>query len=278
MKRLILLVVLVLLAGIAGIVARSSSRGELKEFVSHSTGDSRQVIRESYELAPGAKVELLALNGSVKIETSDSKTAEILIERTASSEKELERRPITIQATANSLRIKSEKSKDGFFSRFFGSDASERVTLKLPRQISLYTKGVNGPVTVGELDGSVEVAGVNGKVQIASATGTASFKGVNGSIVVGLKTISSEGVTLAGVNGNIELQLPADANADVETKGMNGRVISDIPNVTVDKSSHGNYTARIGTGGSSISAKGVNGNIRLTRTDAVKATAASSQN
>lgn len=263
MKRLIILVVLVLLAGIAGIVARSSSRSEMKEFVSHSTGDSRQVIRESYELAPGAHVELLALNGSVKIETSDSKTAEILIERTASSEKELERRAITIQATANSLRIKSEKSKDGFFSRFFGSDASERVTLKLPRQISLYTKGVNGPVTVGELDGRVEIAGVNGKVQIASATGTASFKGVNGSIVVGLKTMSSEGVTLAGVNGNIELQLPADANADLETKGMNGRVISDIPNVKVDKSSHGNYTARIGAGGSSISAKGVNGNIRL---------------
>ena len=263
MKRLILLVVLVLLAGIAGIVARSSSRSEIKEFVSHSAGDTQQVIRETHELAPGAEVELSALNGSVKIETSDSKTAEILIERTASSDKELARRRITIQATANSLRIKGEKGDGGFFSRFFGSDASERVTLKLPRQIALYTKGVNGPVTVGELDGPVEVAGVNGRVTIASATGTASFKGVNGSIVVGLKTISLEGVTLSGVNGNIELQLPADANADLETKGMNGRVISDIPNVTVDRSSHGNYSARIGSGGSSISAKGVNGNIRL---------------
>jgi hypothetical protein len=279
MKRLILLVVLVLLAGIAGIVARSSSRSEIKEFVSHSTGDTRQVIRETHELAPGALVELSALNGSVKIETSDSQTAEILIERTASSDKELERRPITIHATADSLRIKSEKSTGGFFSRFFGSDASEKVTLKLPRQISLNTKGVNGPVTVGELDGSVEVAGVNGKVQIASASGAASFKGVNGSIVVGLRKISSEGVTLSGVNGNIELQLPADVNADLETKGMNGRVVSDIPNVTIDKSSHGNYSARIGSGGSSISAKGVNGNIRLTRNgEAVKVTVPSTQN
>lgn len=263
MKRLILLVVLVLLAGIAGIVARSSSRGEIKEMVSQSTGDARQVIRESYELAPGAQVELAGLNGSVKIETSDSKTAEVYIERTASSDKELERRAIRIEATANSLRIRSEKQSGGFFSRFFGSEASERVTLKLPRQISLNTKGVNGPVTVGEIDGSVEIAGVNGKVQIASATGSASFKGVNGSIVVGLKTISSEGVTLSGVNGNIELQLPADANADLETKGMNGRVTSELPNVTIDKSNHGNYTARIGSGGNSITAKGVNGNIRL---------------
>lgn len=266
MKRLILLVVLVLLAGIAGIVARSSSRGEIKELVSHSTGDAKQVIRESYDLAPGAQVELAGLNGSVKIETSDTNKADIYIERTASSEEDLQRRTITIQATANSLRIRTEKHSTGFFSRFFGSDASERVTLKLPRQISLNTKGVNGPVTVGELDGSVEMAGINGKVEIASAAGTASFKGVNGSIVVGLKRLSADGVTLSGINGNIELQLPADANADLETKGMNGRVTSDLPNVTVDKSSHGNYGARIGTGGNSITAKGINGNIRLTRT------------
>ena len=236
MKRLILLVVLVLLAGIAGIVARSSSRAEFKEMVSHTTGDARRVIRESYELAPGAEVEVSGINGSVKIETSDSKTAEVYIERTASSDEDLERRAIKIEATANSLRIRSEKHKGGFFSRFFGSDASEKVTLKLPRQISLTTKGVNGPVTVGELDGSVEVA---------------------------------------GVNGNIELQLSAAANADLETKGMNGRVVSDLPNVTIDKTNRGNYTARIGSGGNSINAKGVNGNIRLTRSaEAVKATAA----
>lgn len=274
MKRLILLVVLVLLAGIAGIIARSSSRGEVKELVSHSTGDTRQEIRENFELAPGARVELAGLNGSVKIETSDSKTAEVYIERTASSAKELERRTIKVEASANSLRIRSEKHKGGFFSRFFGSDASEKVTLKLPRQISLNTKGVNGPVTVGEIDGSVEVAGVNGKVEIASVSGAAAFRGVNGSIVLGLKTISSEGITLAGVNGNIEFQLPADANADLETKGMNGRVTSDLPNVTIDKSNHGNYSARIGSGGNAITAKGVNGNIRLTRSaEAAKATA-----
>ncbi len=265
MKRIIILVVLVALAGIAGIVARSSSRGEIREVVSRNTGDTQQVIRESHDLAPGAQVELAGLNGSVKIETSDSKTAEILIERTASSQEDLNRRRITIEATANSLKIRTEKGDTGFFSRFFGSDASEKVTLKLPRQISLYTKGVNGPVNVGDLDGSVDVAGVNGKVEIASAAGSASFKGVNGNIVVGLKRLSSEGITLSGVNGNIELQLPADANADLETKGMNGQVVSELPNVKIDKSSHGNYTARIGTGGNSINAKGINGNIRLTR-------------
>jgi len=264
MKRLIFVLVLVALAAIAGVVARSHSRGETGKLVSQNVGDTQQVIRESYELAPGATVELSGLNGSVTIETSDSKTAQIVIERTASSQEELDRRRIKIDATANSLRIRGEKHGSGFWSRFFGSDASEKVNLKLPRQIWLITKGVNGGVTVGELDGSVEVAGVNGKVQIASVAGMASFKGVNGNIFVGLKKLGQDGITLSGVNGNIELQLPAGANADLEARGMNGRVISELPNVTVDTSKHGNYSARIGNGGNTITAKGINGNIRLT--------------
>ncbi len=279
MKRIVILVVLVLLAGIAGVVARSASRGsvrtDLRELVSHNdTNDVRQEIRETFELAPGARVELHALNGSVKIETSDTKTAEVYIERTASSQEELERRKITVETHANSLQIRGQKSDSGFFSRFFGGSASERVTLKLPRQISLFAKGVNGPLTSGDIDGAVEVAGVNGKVHIANAVGSASFKGVNGSIVVGLKKLDQEGVTLSGINGNIELQCGSDVNADFDARGMNGRVISDLPNVEIDKSKRGSYSARIGSGGNGITAKGINGNIRLTRGPQLAATGA----
>ena len=268
MKRIVILVVLVILAGIAGVVARSSSRvSEIRELVSHEkTGDVRDEINQTHELSPGARVELLGLNGAVKIETSNTNKAEIQIERTASSQEALDRRKVTIVADGNSLRIKGEKSDDGFFSRFFGSSASERVTLKLPRQISLFAKGVNGAVTSGEIEGPVEIAGINGRVQIAGATGSAQLKGINGSVVVGLKKLGEDGVTLSGINGNIELQLGPDVNADFDARGMNGRVTSDLQNVAIDKDEkRGSYSARIGSGGSGITAKGINGNIRFTR-------------
>lgn len=267
MKRILILVVLVALAGIAGIVARSAStRSEIREFVSSSEqGDVRKEIREKYELAPGAQVELAGLNGSVKIETSDTRTAEVYIERIAEGEEALNRRQIIIEATANRLSIKTEKRSSGFFSRIFGKEAHERVTLKLPRQISLHTKGVNGNVNVGTVDGAVEVAGVNGRVQIESAAGTASFSGINGNVEVALTRIDSDGITLKGINGNIELQLPENLNASLEAKGMNGRVVSDVPWVSVDEPKHGHYSARIGNGGTPITAKGINGNIRLTK-------------
>jgi hypothetical protein len=268
MKRLIIVIALVVIAGFAGVVVRSSSSvAELRGLVSHhhSESDVRQEIRETYELSPGARVELSGLNGSVKIETSDTGKAEVHIQRTAPTQEALERRKVLIEADANSLRIRTEKSDSGFFSRFFGSSGSERVTLKLPRQISLNVKGINGPFTTGDIDGAVEVSGVNGRVQIANAVGTATLKGINGSVVVGLKKLDSEGVTLNGINGNIELQLGPDVNADLEARGMNGRVVSDLPNVLVDKTKRGSYSARIGNGGSGITAKGINGNIRLTR-------------
>jgi hypothetical protein len=269
MKRIVILIVLVLIAGVAGVVVRSSSSStvaELRGLVSHNdTGDAREEIRETFKLSPGARVELSALNGAVKIETSDTTTAEVYVERTAPTQDALARRKVHIEADANGLRIRGEKGDGGFLSRIFGSKGGERVTLKLPRQISLYGKGVNGSFTAGDIDGVVEVSGINGRVQIGSAMGHALFKGINGNVVVGLKKLEPEGVSLSGINGNIELQLGSDVNADFDARGMNGHVSSDLPNVSIDKSKRGKYWARIGNGGAGITAKGINGNIRFTR-------------
>jgi hypothetical protein len=267
MKRILILVALVVIAAIAGIVRSRTTTGDFDRLVSHNaTQDARDDFRQSYQLAPGAVVELSNINGAVKIETSETQTAEVIVERTGANQEALNRRKITVDATANSLRVHGEKGNVGFFARLFGSSPSEKVTLKVPRQISLRTRGVNGAVTVGEIAGSVELQGINGRVQIAGATGSAEFKGINGSIVVGLKQINDQGVTLSGINGNIELQLAQGINADLEAKGMNGRLISEMSDVAIDKNEHGKYSARIGNGGSAITAKGINGDIRLTRT------------
>lgn len=281
MKRIVILVLLVGVAAVAGAVRSSvGSVSELRGLVSHqNTGDVRQEIRQTYQLAPGARVELSGLNGAVKIETSDSKTAEVYIERTASSQEAMDRRKVTIEASVESLTIRGEKSDNGFFSRFFGSSAGERTTLKLPRQVTLFAKGVNGAFTTTDIDGAVEVTGINGRVQIANAVGRATFKGINGNMVVGLKKLDQDGVTLSGINGNIELQLGSDVNADFDARGINGRVVTDLPNVSIDKNKGSSYSARIGTGGAGISAKGINGNIRFTRgaTDAAPAAAEAGQ-
>ena len=266
MKRILLLVALVVIAGIAGIVRSHSKAGDFDRLVSHNASDQvREEIRQSYPLAPGASVELTNINGAIRIETSDTNTADVYIERLASSNEALGRRKVIIEADSNNLRIRGEKGDVGFFERLFGSNPSEKLTLKLPREIALHTKGVNGALIVAELDGPVEVRGVNGRVQIAAANG-AEFKGINGNITVGLKRLNSDGVTLGGINGNIELQLTPGINAAFDAHGINGNVVSDLSEVSIDRSKRGTYSGQIGSGGSSvITAKGINGNIRLTR-------------
>ena len=181
-----------------------------------------------------------------------------------------------IESSPNSLSIRGEKGDTGFFDRMFGSSGTERVTLKVPRQISLLTKGVNGAVVIGDLDGAVEVRGVNGKVDVGQATGSAEFHGINGNISVALKQLDKNGVDIGGVNGNIELRLGQGVNADLDAHGMNGSVRSDVPEITIDKDEHGRrYSARIGSGGNPINVKGVNGNVRLTRMATVASAAAS---
>lgn len=271
MKKIILVILLVGIAGIAGIVRSHSnpirSLSRLPGVIhgdQQSAGAAHEEIRKNYELSAGASVEVSGINGPVKIETADVKTADVFIERIGSSQEVLSRRKVTIDATATSLRIHGEKGDASFFGRLFGSAPSERVTLRLPRQISLVAKGVNGSVVVGEIAGSVEVHGINGKVDIAQA-GSAEFKGINGNISLGLKQLDTQGVDLSGINGNIELRLDSGVHASLEAHGMNGNVTSDLPNVVLDKTKHGRYTAQIGNGGNSISASGINGNIRLTR-------------
>lgn len=276
MKRIFIVILLVVLAGVAGVVVRSSSGSggalaELRGLTSHNAqGSATDVSRQTYSLSPGARVEVGGINGPVTIETSpELKAAEVQIERTASSDEALQRRQVKVESDGSSLRIHGETVDHNLFAKLFGSKASEKITLKLPAQVVLFVKGVNGAVKVGDIDGTVEIGGVNGKVQVANAVGSATFKGINGNVVAGLKSIAQDGITLKGINGNIELQLPADINADFDASGMNGRVIADIPNVSVDKDrKHGKYWARIGNGGVGITAKGINGNIRLAPTPA----------
>jgi len=271
MKRVLLVVALVIIAAIAGIVrshTRVSRNGVQFNLATSAQANNelRDEIRKTFELSPGAEVKVSGINGSVDVETSDTKTAEVYIVRTAREAGALDRRKIVVEGSANSLTIRSEKGDVGFFDRIFGSNPTERVTLKLPRQVSLATSGVNGAVTVGDLDGAIEVHGINGKVQVGQASGSAEFHGINGNISVALRTLNQDGVHVHGINGNIELRLASGVNADLEAHGMNGSVRSDVPDITVNKSERGNrYSAHIGSGGNPIEVSGINGSVRLTR-------------
>ena len=275
MRRVLIVVVLIVAAAAVGLWrSHGSVRNGLNRIV-NGAGDNSQGVtgdetRKTFDLKPGARIDIQGINGRVDIQTSDTKTAEVFVRRTADSPTSLHRREIIIEQTSDGILVRSKQSHVGLWEHLFGKDPKEEVTIKAPRQIALSLRGVNGRINSTDIDGSVEVRGVNGRVELGQVTESAEISGVNGDISVGLNKLGGRGVRVSGVNGGIEFKLANSLNADLTARGMNGSVRSEIPEVTVDKDQFGgHYSARIGNGGAPIDLSGVNGNVRLTRAGTV---------
>jgi hypothetical protein len=228
-----------------------------------SAFDVQDQINKTVTLAPGSNVRVSGINGSVVIETSDSDRAEINIQIKASSQEAMERRPIVVENTSNSLTIRAENDREG--RRFDGDRGWVRheVRLRLPRAISLKVSGVNGKVEVGQITGEVAVNGVNGRVDVAQAGTATELSGINGHTSVAIKRVGEGGLRVSGINGGVEIGLPAGTNADVEVRSVNGGINSDIPLQVQGEMRRGQLIGKMGSGGAQITVSGINGGVTL---------------
>jgi hypothetical protein len=272
MKRVLLVVVLLVAAAVLGLWrSHGGVRAGLNRVVNAGAADNSSEVtndetRKTFELKPGARVEVQGINGFVEVQTSDTKTAEVYVRRTGDNANSLSRRELIVEETGEGIIVRSKQKHTGLWDHLFGKDPREEVTIKAPRQIALSIRGVNGRVSSGDIDGSLEIKGINGRVEIGLVNESAQVGGINGSITLGLRRLDEKGARLSGINGGVELKLATGLNADLSAKGMNGNVRSEISDVTVDKDDHWTrYSARIGEGGSPIELSGINGNVRLTR-------------
>ncbi|MEK6323361.1 MAG: hypothetical protein AABN33_17110 [Acidobacteriota bacterium] len=222
-------------------------------------------FRQSYQLSPGARVEVRGINGVVDIETSPGSTAEVNIIRSARNREDLEYRKVIVEQTATSLVVRSENDRErSGMGR--NRDVRQRVMLRLPRQVDLGVSGVNGRVGVGEIDGPVRLSGINGRVEVAQAMGYSDISGINGRVKITISQLGQKGIHVSGVNGGVELLFAEDLNADLDVTGINGSVNPAVANVTVfGKIDRHNFHAKIGSGGSPIKVNGVNGHVKLAR-------------
>lgn len=256
--RIFLVVLLVVVAAVAGRrVSKWRSPHVSKQDETRQTG----------RLDAGARVEVRGINGSVEIVTAATDMADVRVVRTADDADDLEYNKVIVELTPSSVIVHGENDGARGFWRWLwggGGHVRQEVTLSLPRRVELSTKVVNGPVSVGEVDGSVEVESINGRVEVAQSLGHSEIKGVNGNVKFGVARLGAQGMDIKGVNGNIEVRLKENVNADIDVKGQNGNLSLNVPNVTMQERRSGSDTrARLGSGGSPIEIKGVNGNVRF---------------
>lgn len=264
--KIFIVLVAVVLAWYAGRGLKGASRAivAVNGSVEQSSPSSRQ-INQSFRLVDGAHVEVAGINGPVEVEAVDGNTAEVHITSTARSVGDLDSHRITVEQTDSSLVVRGKDRSGWSFWRWLrgGGEVHHTVKLKLPRRVELAARGVNGRVTIGEMDGAVQVAGVNGRVEIGRATGGAEVSGVNGGVTLTIMELVQDDVKVNGVNGGVELRLGSDLNANLNMNGVNGNITVEAPNVEVQEQKRSRLRARIGAGGAEIKVNGNNGGVRL---------------
>jgi len=299
------LLCMVAMTPVAARVAADNERGLLaandvaqqKHYQADEEFSEREEIRRSFQLSPGARVEVASISGPVEIETSNTDTAEVHIVRSARRRADLEYRRITIEQTPASLVVRGEDSREGQ-----RVDIRQRVMLRLPRRIELSASSISGAVsigdvagvvrvssisggtrvgnvtgdfragsisgsmTVGEVGGAVRLGNISGGVRVGQAVGSFEASNVSGSITATITRLDERGIHINNVSGGIDLRFTDELNADVTTNHVSGHVSLDVPNAFVEsKAESSSLRARIGTGGAAISISNVSGGVRLTR-------------
>jgi len=263
--------------------------------------NERDEFNQTYQLAPGARVEVASISGSVKISNSETGAAEVQIIRTARTRAELEYYKIEVQQTGNGLVVRGGlQEPDERQSR--NIQVNQQVILKLPRRIDLSVSSISGSVRVGDVDGPVEAKSISGSASIGNITGKLQLSSISGSVEVGnvgadarvksvsgnvglgqvnnsldvssvsggvkatLMSLSPQGIHIKSVSGSVEIGFKSDVNADFNAEDVSGQVYLDVPNVSRESEEKSTTVrARIGAGGTPITMSSVSGNIRLTR-------------
>jgi len=261
----------------------------------------RDEINQTYQLAPGARVEVSSIRGPVEIVNGDGAMAQVQIVRTARTRADLAHHKIDVQLTGNSLVVRGIQEPEDVQRR--NIQVNHHVILKLPRTIDLAVSSISGPVKVADVDGQTRVNSISGpttignvgaKLQVNSISGSldvgnvgadARLNSISGNVDIGqvngaldvlsvsgglkatVTSLGPQGVHIKSVSGSIEIGFQNDVNADFSAQGVSGRVYFDVPNVTRDSEEENrpNVRARIGSGGTPISIQSVSGNIRLKR-------------
>jgi hypothetical protein len=146
---------------------------------------------------------------------------------------------------------------------------------------SIRARSNNGSVSIGEVNGDIDVTTANakvtcrctyghlrahssnGKIEVDRHRGSIDASTSNGIIRASLVELGETGVSLTTTNGRIVLELPDEPDADVDIRVENGHIRNDLELEDQTRDHNGRVQGRIGKGGTPIRLRTSNGTISL---------------
>ncbi|MGH9660519.1 MAG: DUF4097 family beta strand repeat-containing protein, partial [Bryobacteraceae bacterium] len=213
--------------------------------------DVEDRIQKTYPLAAGGRVAVSNVNGDIRVTAWDKNEVDLVAVKRARSKDKLDECQITIDASADSVVVRTRYPSD----RTNQNSARVSYTLRVPRAARLSSiDTVNGTVAIEGVTGDVKASTVNGDATARGLAAETRLSTVNGRLEALYDRLpAGKAVDLGSVNGAIVLSLPPDASADLSVSSVNGGFRNDFGLPT----SHGprpgrNFSGTIGRGGSRV--------------------------
>ncbi len=232
----------------------------------------------SGRVSPGNSLILKNMNGAVRVERAAGAEVEIHAEKRA-------RRGSTDHVRIEASRVgsgdgdvlvcalwgeRASCDEDSYNSRndrnMWGQERNQvnvDFTVRIPEGVKLDLSTVNGELRIEGASEAVRARTVNGSINAASLGGPVTARTVNGSIRVAMGSAGGEDLEYQTVNGSITIEMPEQVNADVAFQTVNGSIDSDFPMTVQGRITRRSVNATLGEGGRKLTAKTVNGSIKL---------------
>jgi len=232
MRSQIALLGLVLTAGLslAACDIKTSANGDFSFDI--SGGKAQDTWTRSYTVSDKGRFELINVNGRITAEPATDGKVSVEGRRTAkgssdeAAKENLAKLEIREEVSPDRVRVESRPPR---LSGFGGHEIE--WTIKVPAGVVVDLRTVNGGVRLNGLEGEVHAKTTNGGVRGSVKASILDASSVNGGIEVELtgELDANATVDLETVNGGVEFSLPSSSKASISARAVNGGVkVTDL--------------------------------------------------
>jgi len=220
-------------------------------------------IDKTVQLPADASVYVKGMEGPLTVETADVATAEIHWTREAISQSDYDCETIDISEQGSTLAITHRTDHSCQIIQ-----ARETLKLVLPRSANISADGIEGAVTIGDTYGNLSLKGIEGAVKIERLR-SAKLRGIEGAVTFSVDQLGPNGIALDGIEGAVNIAVSDGVNADVRISGVEGHItlpgaVADVRQRSGDDEDNERIReARLGSGGSPISIRGIEGSVTI---------------
>jgi hypothetical protein len=232
------------------------------------SGKAQNEWTRTYTIAPGGRLEVVNVNGTITAAPGDGPQVVVRAERIAKARTDEDAQEILkkieiVETTAtDKVRVETKVPKMSW-----GRSGHEvRYWVKVPKGVAVNFETVNGGVRLENLDGEMAASTTNGGVRGKGLRGTVKADTTNGGVEIEMAAVTGD-IDLETTNGGIRLRLPPNAKANVEARCVNGGIGIDEGgwgSFQETEKSRRHFRGTLNGGGPRVALETTNGGVHIT--------------